>query len=151
MTRGRLQYDQNYRGDFRKGNFRGTHNYRGHNFRGRYRGNFRNDNFDRGRSRSRERQYSDNFRRNERSSNKLRLGSRPSTNRDRSRCFKCREYNHFAKDCLNISDTEKEQSEQIQQILNLEDDETALKILVSDTYEDLNRENSKETIDHLNL
>ena len=32
--------------------------------------------------------------------------------RDRIRCFKCREYDCFAKDCLNISDTEKEQSEQ---------------------------------------
>ena len=41
---GRMQYDQNYRGDFRKGNFRGTQNYRGQNFRAGYRGNFRNDN-----------------------------------------------------------------------------------------------------------
>ena len=30
-----------------------------------------------------------------------------STNRDRIRCFKHREYDHFAKDCLNISETEK--------------------------------------------
>ena len=40
-------------------------------------------------------------------------GSRVSTNRDRIRCFICREYDHFAKDCPNISETEKEQSEQI--------------------------------------
>ena len=39
-------------------NFRGTQNYRGQNFRGGYRGNFRNDNFGRGRSRSREKHYS---------------------------------------------------------------------------------------------
>ena len=48
--------------------------------------------------------------------------SRVSTNRDRVRCFICREYNHFAKDCPNISYTEKELSEQIQQMLDLEED-----------------------------
>ena len=75
---------------------------------------------------------------------------RASTNRDRIRCFKCRGYDHFAKDCLN-SDTEKEQSEQIQQMFNLEEDKTALKALVADTYSDLIRTNSDEDIDHLNL
>ena len=70
--------------------------------------------------------------------------------RDRIRCFKCREYNHFAKDCPNISDTEKEQSEQIQHMLNLEEDKTAVKVPVADTYEDLIRASSEETTDHLN-
>ena len=60
------QYDQNYRSDFGKGNFREIQNHRGHNFRGGYSGNLRNDNFGRGRSRFRERQYSGNFRRNDR-------------------------------------------------------------------------------------
>ena len=31
-----------------------------------------------------------------------RLGSRTSTNRDRIRCFKCREYDHFANECPNL-------------------------------------------------
>ena len=49
-----------------------------------------------------ERQYSDSFSRNDRSSSsRSRSGSRASTNRDRIRYFKCREYDHFAKDCLN--------------------------------------------------
>ena len=56
----------------------------------------------------------------------------------------------MAKDCLNISDTEKEQSEEIQQMLNLEEDKTTLKDLVADTEENLIRANSEETIDHLN-
>ena len=47
-------------------------------------------------NRSRERQYSGSFRRNDRNSSRLRSGSRASTNRDRIRCFKCREYNHFS-------------------------------------------------------
>ena len=79
--RGRLQYDQNYRSDLRRGNFRGMQIYRGQNFGGGYRGSFRNDNFGRGRSRSRESQYSGNFRRNEQSSSRSRSGSRTCTNR----------------------------------------------------------------------
>ena len=54
-----------------------------------------------------------NTRRNDRSSSsRSRSGSRPSTNRDRIRCYKCREYDHFAKDCLT-SKLEKE-TEQMQ-------------------------------------
>ena len=85
-------------------------NYRGKNFRGGYRGNYTNDDFGRGRSRSRERQYSSNFRRNDQSSSSTsRSGLRASPNRDRIRCFKCKDYDHFAKDCLN-SDVEKSQN-----------------------------------------
>ena len=73
-----------------------------------------------------------------------------STNRDRIRYFKCKEYDHFAKDCPNISDTEKEQSKQIWQMLNLEEEKTTLKVLVADTYENPIRVNSEETKDHLN-
>ena len=65
------------------------------NYRGRYR---RSDNYDRGRS-SRDRQYSDNTSRNDRGSSRSRLGSRASMNRDRIRCCKLTEYEHFAKDC----------------------------------------------------
>ena len=108
-------------------------NYIGQNFRGWYRGNSRNDNFWTGRSGSTERQYSGSFGRNERSSSRLRSGSRLSTNRDRIWCFKCREYDQFAKHCPNISGTEKGQSEQVQQMLNLEEDEAALKVLAADT------------------
>ena len=47
--RGRSQYVNNYRSYFRTGNFRGTQNYRGHNFIGEYRGNYQNEDFGRGR------------------------------------------------------------------------------------------------------
>ena len=56
----------------RRGNSRGTKNYRGQNFRGGHRGQFGNDNFGRGRSRSLERQYSVNSRRNKRISSRSR-------------------------------------------------------------------------------
>ena len=86
------RYNQNYRNDFRRGNFRGNirtnQNYKGKNFRGGYRRNYRNDNYERGRSRSRERQFSDNVRRNNRNgSSRSRSGlHRASTNRGRIRC-----------------------------------------------------------------
>ena len=40
-------------------------------------------------------------RRNDRSTSngRSRSGSRVSTNRDRIRCFECREYDHFAREC----------------------------------------------------
>ena len=63
--RGRLQYVDNYRNDFRRENFREMQNYSGQHYRGGYRGSYRNDNFGRHRSRSRERQYLSNFRRND--------------------------------------------------------------------------------------
>ena len=72
---GRIQYGQNYRGRLRYGqsfendngrrNFRGNarmyqrQNLRGQSNRGGHRGNFGNQNYERGRSRSRERAYSD--------------------------------------------------------------------------------------------
>ena len=59
--RGRSQYVQDYKNDFRRGNFREVHNYRDQNFRGEYRGSYRSENFGRGRSRSRDGQYSTNF------------------------------------------------------------------------------------------
>ena len=67
---------------------------------GGHRRNYRNDDYEIGRRRSRERQFSDTTRRHSRSSNsRSQSGSRISINRDRIRCYKCREYNIFAKDC----------------------------------------------------
>ena len=80
--------------------------------------------FGRDRSRSRDRQYSDNMRRNNRNSSRSRTGSRASTNSDRNRCYKCRKYDHFAKDCPTLQ-VEKE-SEQIQQMYNMDEEKTAL-------------------------
>ena len=125
-------------------------NYRGQKFRGRYRGNCRNDDFGRGKSRSRERQYSNNFRRNDQSSgSRSRSHSRASTNRDRTRCYKCREYAHFAKDCPN-PETEIE-SEQMQQMFNLDKDQTALKVLMTDIFDNIIRTSSDDAKDLLNL
>ena len=54
------------------------------------------------------------------SNSRSRSGS--STNRDRIRCFECREYNHFARECPTRQ--EKREIEQIQQMFNLDDKQT---------------------------
>ena len=41
LPRQREGTNKNYRSDFRRGNCKGTQNYRGQNFRGGYRGNIR--------------------------------------------------------------------------------------------------------------
>ena len=63
-------------------------------------------------------------------------------NRDRLRCYKCREYDHFAKDCP--TSRQDRALEQLQQMLNLEDEYTSLKSLVTNTQDNFNRVNSEE-------
>ena len=46
-------------------------------------------------------------------------GSRASTNRDRIRCYACREYDHFMRDCPNSR--EERDLEQLQHMLNMEE------------------------------
>ena len=48
-----------------------------------------------------------------RTESRSRSSSRVSTNRDRVRCYRCREYNHFARECPNaITDEDSDGSEQ---------------------------------------
>ena len=117
-----------------------------------------NENYSRqrGRSRSGERSFSRNNnsnRRNDRSicNSRSRSGSRVSTKRDRMRCYKCREYDHFTKDCPTSK--EERNIEQIQQMFNQDEEQASLKALTTDTYGSLNKINSLENIrqEHLNL
>ena len=71
---------------------------------------------------------------NNRSSSRSRSGSRANTNRDRIRCFKCRENNHFPKDWPNVPEVEKYQTEQMQQMFDLKEDKAALKVHAADAY-----------------
>ena len=54
-----------------------------------------------------------------------RSGSRAGAKRDSIRCYRCREYDHFRKDCTTSKD--EREIEQIQQIFNLDKEQTALK------------------------
>ena len=108
-------------------------NYRGNRFRGTARGysrqddrgNYKNErcsNYNRDRSRLRERNFTGNYKnsRDRSSSNsRLRLGFRASMNSDRIRCYACREYDHFMRDCPNSR--EERNLEQLQQMLNMEE------------------------------
>ena len=55
------------------------------------------------------------------SNSRLRSGSRASTNRDRIRCYNCREYDHFARDCP--TSREERDLDELQQMLNLEEEQ----------------------------
>ena len=103
------RFRENFRRDYRL------------NSRERYR-NERNSSSDRSRdrNRSRERTFTGNHRRNRSSdSNRSRSGSRTSTNRDRIRCYVCRGYDHFTRDCPNSR--EERDLEHLQHMLNMEE------------------------------
>ena len=78
------------------------------------------------------------------SNSRSRSGSRASMNSNRTRCYKCREYDHFAKDCPTSK--EEREMEQIQQMFNLEEEQTSLKALATDMYDYLNKINSLENM-----
>ena len=65
----------------------------------------------------------------------------------------CWEYDPFAKDYS--STREKRETEQIQQLFNLDEEQTSLKTSAKDTYDSLSKTNSLEDIalvqEHLNL
>ena len=71
-------------------------------------------------------------------------------NRDRIHCYKCRKYDHFARDCP--TSREEKEIEQLQQILNL-GNEQLITPTISNTQAVLSRVNSEENliVNHLNL
>ena len=133
---------KNYRRSIFRGNVR---NFDRQNSRGEYRNSYRNEGYDRSRNRSRERSFSRSYsgNRNRSTSNsRSRSGLRASTNRDRIRCNTSREYDHFTKDCA--TSREEKELEQLQQMLNLEDEQTSLKSLVTNAQDNFSRVNSEE-------
>ena len=97
--RGRMGYSSNNRGSYGY-NTRGNQRYGRHNNNNNRRGNYRNWSYDRNRNRSYERQSRNRQNNRSVSYSRSRSGSRASANRDRIRCFECREYDHFARECL---------------------------------------------------
>ena len=72
-----------------------------------------------------------------------------STNRDRIRCFEYREYDHFARECPTRQ--ENRETEQIEQMFNLDEDQTILQIPLMDTEDDIMMIMLMETKDGLSL
>ena len=132
--RGNSRYNQDYRGSNR-GSYRyntgGNQSFGRNNNRS---GNYRNQNYDRNRSRPFERQ--NRHRRDNRKASNIRIrsGSKASRNRDRIRCFKCGEYNHFARECLTKQ--ANREIEQIQQMFNMDKDQKILQTPLMDTDEE---------------
>ena len=120
--RDRPRFEQNYRGNSFQNTARG---YGRQNSRGEYRNDsYRQDGYDSGRDRPRERPHSRMYsgnRARSASSSRSRSASRASTDRNRIRCYKCREYDHFASDCP--TSREERDLDQLQQMLNLEEEE----------------------------
>ena len=80
-----------------------------------------------------DRQFRDNNRRNNKSisNSTSRSGSRASTNRERIRCFECKEYDHFVR---HFPTTQADRKvEQIQQMFNMDKDQTLLQMPLIDT------------------
>ena len=82
------------------------------------------------------------------SNSRLKPGSRATTNRDRIICFKCREYDHFTRDCLTTQ--ANREVEQIQQIFNMDEDQTILQTPLMDVYQERQTISPVETRDNLN-
>ena len=131
--------NNNSRLDYRSNYFRGTAiGYGRQNNRENYRSE-RDSSNNRDRSRSRERTLTRNYGNNrDRSSsnNRSRSGSRASTNRDRIRCYACREYDHFLRDCPNSR--EERNLEQLQHMLNMEELDDRVEISDKDYRSPLN-------------
>ena len=83
------------------------------------------------------------------SNSRSRSGSRASTNRDRIRCFECREYDHFARECPTRQASRE--TEQIQQMFNMDEDQTILQTPLMDTDEEELTVTPAEARDNLNL
>ena len=72
-------------------------------------------------------------------------------NKDRIRCYKCREYDHFTRDCP--TSREEKEIEQLQQMLNLGDEQTSPKSLLTNMQDNFSRASSEDNLrpGHLNL
>ena len=113
----------------------GYQRYRRQNNNNR-RGNFRNQNYDRNRSRS----YEVDDR--SISYSRSRSGSRATMNKDRIRCFHCREYDHFTRGCLKTQ--ANREAEEVQQVFNMNEDQTILQASLMDVDHDGQTINSVE-------
>ena len=83
------------------------------------------------------------------SNSRLRSGSRATTNRDRIKCFECWEYDHFVRDYPTRQASRE--VEQIQQMFNIDDDQTILQSSLMDTDQDRQTITPVETRDNLNI
>ena len=156
MYRGRPRYGQDYKGRSRyNSNNRGSYGY---NARGNQRYGRFNNNSIRGSYRGQitigiEVDHMRQARngRDSRSTSNSRSwsGSRASRNRDRIRCFECREYDHFMRECPTRQASRE--AEQIQKMFNMDKDQMILQTPLMDTDQKEQIITPVETRDNLNM
>ena len=83
------------------------------------------------------------------SNSRSRSGSRATMNRDRIRCFECSEYDHFVTDCPTTQASRE--VEQIQQMFNMNEDQTILQTPLMDVDQVGQTISPVETRDNLNV
>ena len=106
-------------------------------------GHFRGQNYDSKRSRSYKRQNRDRMDGRSISNSRSRSGSRVTTNRDRMRYFECRECDHFTRHYLTRQ--ANREAEQVQQMFNMDEDQTILQTPLMDVDQDGQTINPGET------
>ena len=123
--------------DSRRGNYR-HQNYSRNDSRERGRQSFRSNNINRSRSPT----ARNNRRYN--SPNASTSNSRVTTNIDRIRCFRCREYDHFANECPNVSTDDSD---------GYGSDRAALQLMTTgaDVHDNFDTARLTEESDYLNL
>ena len=72
-----------------------------------------------------------------------------TTNRDRIRCFECREFDNFARYCPTRQASRE--AEQMQQMFNIDEDQTLLQTPLIYTDQDKQTISPVETRDNLNF
>ena len=73
-------------------------------------------------------------------------------NRDRIQCFECRECDHFARECpVRLPRETSREPEQIQQMFNMDEDQTLVQTLLMDTDKDELTVTPVDTRENLNL
>ena len=135
-NRGRSQYRQ-CGNDRRRGNYR-HQNYSRNDSRYRGRQSFRGDNNNRSRS------LTPRGNRRYNSLNSSRSNSRVTMNRDRIRCFRWREYDHFTNECPNMGTDDSD---------GYESDRAALPLMTTeaDVHDNFDTARLAKELDYLNL
>ena len=66
--------------------------------------------------------------------------------REKIRCFRCKEYDYFAKDCAIMKVAEKDQLDKMKQLMDTEELNCKLKLFARETYKSLIKADSDKVI-----
>ena len=90
------------------------------------------------------RQSRDGTRNRDRSKSRTRSSSHVSTNRDRSRCYRCNKYNHFARECPNDNASGRNNHNAKDSLLRMSDNDPAYALDYADRGFDMDVKHVKD-------